>query len=40
MYRDWNTFDHKLRALTSINAQQNCTFLLSLIKILNEENGS
>jgi hypothetical protein len=40
MYRDWNPFDHKLRALTQLNAQQNRTFLLSLIKIINEENGS
>lgn len=30
MYRDWNPFDHKLRAF--INTQQNRHFLLTLLR--------
>lgn len=37
MYRDWNPFDHKLRAFTTINAQQNRAFLLTLLKTVGED---
>lgn len=40
MYRDWNNFDHKLRAFSSINIKLNRVFLPNLLKDIESQDVS
>jgi hypothetical protein len=40
IYKDWNNFDHKLRAFTQVNGNHNAAFHSTLLKVVGEQDSA